>query len=249
MSKHRRYYSGYLGILLILAGIVPAVTCAEPTLILNSENEPPFSTPERDGYIDVIATEAFRRAGLKLKLIKVPAERALLNANAGIDDGDLTRIKGLEKIYPNLVMVPEKLMDWEFVAFSKVRDENIDWAKIKQKTVGHITGWKIYEHILQGAPHVVSVSDAKQLFVLLEQDRLDIALYAQWMGQQKLREMGLDNIHQLNPVLERREMYIYLNRSHEKYVEKIAAALRALKKEGFYDREKDRALSTLKTLR
>lgn len=39
-------------------------------------------------------------ARVKLRLVKLPAERALLNANAGIEDGDLARIAGLETHIP-----------------------------------------------------------------------------------------------------------------------------------------------------
>ena len=59
--------------------------------------------------------------GVELRLVKLPAERGLINANAGIEDGDLARITGLEKQYPNLVRVPEKLVDLDFTAFSKQR--------------------------------------------------------------------------------------------------------------------------------
>ena len=81
---------------------------AEPrVLVLNDINEPPYTNTERTGFLDIIATEAFRRAGLELRLVKLPAERALLLANNGIEDGDLTRIPGLETQYPNLIRVPQ----------------------------------------------------------------------------------------------------------------------------------------------
>ena len=57
-----------------------------PTLVLNDTNEPPFTTPQKTGFLDVIASEAFRRAGARLQLIKLPAERGLINANAGINN-------------------------------------------------------------------------------------------------------------------------------------------------------------------
>ena len=206
-----------------------------PTLVLNDTNEPPFTTPQKTGFLDVIASEAFRRAGARLQLIKLPAERGLINANAGIEDGDLTRIAGLERLYPNLVRVPEKLIDWEFVAYSKSHGMAADWPAIRRHTVGLITGWKIYEHQLVGAKHIVPVNGPKQMFNLLAMDRIEIALYARWMGEAYIRQLGLKGVTQLKPGL--------ANKNQAAFVPKLAKALRSLKREGFYRRVQKQKLS------
>ena len=213
-----------------------AIATDMPTLVLNDTNEPPFTTAQKDGFLDIVASEAFRRAGAKLQLIKLPAERGLINANAGLEDGDLTRIAGLERLYPNLVRVPEKLIDWEFVAFSKNRSIPATWPDIRKHIVGHITGWKIYEQQLKGARQIVSANGPTQMFSLLDRDRIDIALYAQWMGQSYIKQLKLKGIYQLKPRLAKKEMFIYLNNRHRFFVPKLAKALRALKREGFYQR-------------
>lgn len=207
-----------------------------PVLVLNDTNEPPYTTPDHSGFLDIIATEAFHRAGFDLQLIKLPAERGLLNTNAGIEDGELTRIEGLEKIYTNLVRVPEKLLDWEFVAFSINRDSTTAWPQIRDSRVGYIRGWKIYEQHLSGAQYLSTADDAEQLFRLLSLDRIDVALYEKWLGQALLRHMGIHNAHPLGPPLATRGMYIYLHKRHRVAVPAIAAALRAIKSEGLYAR-------------
>jgi polar amino acid transport system substrate-binding protein len=212
------------------------------TLIINNTNEAPLTTDSRDGFVDIIATEAFRRAGANLDLVKLPAERGLLSANDGLVDGDLTRITGLEKLYPNLVRVEEKLVDWEFVAYSKNPDMRSELQSIRMRVVGHITGWKIYEQALEGAPQVVSINGPEQLFHLLDRDRIEVALYARWMGQAHIKRLGLDGIVQLSPPLAVREMFIYLHRDHVELAGKIANALRELKREGFYQRVMDEKL-------
>ena len=219
---------------LLLLVVLSSHNALGQTLRLNNTNEAPLTTPTHDGFIDIIAGEAFHRAGVTLQLIKLPAERGLLNANAGIEDGDLTRIAGLEKIYPNLIRVPEKLIDWEFVAYAKSPQISADWQDIRQHVVGHITGWKIYEHKLKNALHVVTAAEPEQLFQLLARNRIEVALYARWMGQAYVRQLGLKGIHQIEPTLASREMFIYLNKQHAKLVPKIARALRAIKQEGLY---------------
>ena len=226
--------------LLLLASLLfvsPADFAAEPrVLVLNDVNEPPLTTPEHTGFLDVIATEAFRRIGVGLRLVKLPAERALLLANDGLQDGDLTRIAGLEEQYPNLVRVPEKLIDWDFAAFSKDASIPADFEAIRRHSTGLIKGWKIYERNMAGAVQVITVDDPEQLFRLLDHDRIDVALYARWMGLAFIQKHALKNIRLLEPPLMSRAMYVYLNKRHTKLVPRLAQALRALKREGFYQR-------------
>ena len=226
-----------------LLAAFPVIADTRQTLRLNDTNEAPLTTAQHDGFLDIVAGEAFRRAGVKLELIKLPAERALLNANAGIEDGDMVRIAGLEKIYPNLIRVPEKLIDWEFVAYSKKPDIPANWQTIRQHTVGHVTGWKIYENLVRGASQIVPTKTPTQLFQLLDRDRIEVALYARWMGQALVKKLGFKDIHQLDPVLESREMFIYLHKQHAELVPRIAKALRDLKHEGFYARTRKQTLA------
>lgn len=241
MKWRRLFMLALLGLTLPVVASEPTLVLNNPTapprvLVLNDVNEPPFTTEASDGFLDVIAREAFRRAGVELRLIKLPAERALLDANAGVEDGDLTRIAGLEKQYPNLVRVPEKLIDWIFTAFSKNRAIRSDWPAIRQHTVGHIKGWKIYEQNLAGARSTIAVDDSEQLFRLLVLDRIEIALYSHWMGLALIQGQGMKDVHALEPPLATREMFIYLHKKHAALAPRIASALRALKAEGFYER-------------
>ena len=221
-------------ILLLMAELARAAPL--PVLMLNDTNAPPYTAPDQSGFLDAVASAAFRRAGVILKLVKLPAERALRNANAGIGDGDMVRIAGLEAQYPNLIRVPEKLIDWSFTAFSKDASIHARWEVIRQRQVGHINGWKIYEQQLAGAPHVIRVDDAAQLFRLLELDRIEVALYARWLGDALVQQQGIKGVHAIEPPLATREMFIYLHKRHAALVPRLAEALRAIKAEGLYDR-------------
>ena len=220
-------------LLLMASSVCRAET---PVLTLNDTNEAPLTTADGKGFLDAVAGETFRRAGVRLRLIKLPAERGLINANAGIDDGDLTRIAGLESQYPNLVRVPEKLVDWEFAAFARNAALPATWDVLRSRPVGHIRGWKIYEKQLAGARAVVTSDDPAQLFRQLQLGRIDVALYERWLGLGVVKRMGLRDVSLLEPLLDKREMYIYLNKRHAALVPKLAEALRAIKAEGLYDR-------------
>jgi len=222
------------GVLLLTAGPVRAAEM--PVLVVNDTNEPPFTTADGRGFLDAVAGEAFRRAGVRLRLVKLPAERALINANAGIEDGDMSRIAGLEARYPNLVRVPEKLIDWEFAAFGRDAALPAHWETLRTHPVGHIRGWKIYEQQLAGALHVVTAEDPAQLFRQLQLDRTEVALYERWQGLSRIQRQGLTDVHLLEPLLARREMFLYLHKRHAALAPRLAEALRAIKAEGLYDR-------------
>jgi len=230
------------GALMLLAGSLCRADM--PVLTLNDANEPPFTTADRNGFVDAVAIEAFRRAGVQLRLVKLPAERGLINANAGTEDGDLTRIAGLDTLYPNLVQVPEKLIDWEFVAFGKSPTLPAKMDVLRNQPIGHIRGWKIYENMLAGSATVVESDDAEQLFRQLQLNRIDVALYERWLGVGLLRRQGIKGVYPLEPTLAKREMYIYLHKRHAALVPKIAEAMRAIKAEGLYDKlYKEKVLS------
>jgi polar amino acid transport system substrate-binding protein len=217
--------------------LLPGAFAAErPVLVLNDTNDPPYTTPDHNGFLDVVAGEAFRRVGVELRLIKLPAERGLINANEGSEDGDLTRIAGLEKTYPNLIRVPEKLVDWQFAAFSKDKTIPSTWSALQQHDVGLIKGWKIYEKAFAGSEHVSTADDPAQLFQLLEMNRIEVALYERRLGLALMKQEGLKDIRPLVPPLDTREMFIYLHMRHAPLVPKLAEALRAMKREGFYQR-------------
>jgi polar amino acid transport system substrate-binding protein len=216
---------------------------AAPTLVLNDPTNPPYTTSARDGILDVLVGEAVRRCGYSLQLVRLPAERGLINANDGIEDGDLSRIAGLEKSYPNLIRVPEKIFDMEFVALTRQHSlRTARWSDLEAVSVGHITGWKIFEQNLTPKTAVVTATTPEQLLDLLRLGRVDAALYSRWMGLALARSTGMGDVRVAEPPLATREMYIYLHKRHADLAPRLAEALRQLKREGTYQKIYDQKL-------
>ncbi len=222
----------------VLACLLSAAAAAgvRTVLVVNDTNGPPYTTAAGSGFLDAVAGEAFRRAGVALKLTKLPPERALIDADAGIIDGDLTRIAGIEARYPNLLRVPEKLIDWNFVAFSRDATLAARWDALRQRRTGFIRGWKLYQMQRGSGRDVVLANDAEQLFRLLDLGRIDIALHERWLGEVVLERLGIEGVQPLEPPLAVREMFLYVHRRHAALVPELARALRAIKREGLYDR-------------
>lgn len=230
----KRWIHAALPMWLLAVGPAPAKEL--PLMVLNDANSAPFTNKAQDGLVDRVAGEAFRRAGMRLKLIQLPAERALQNANAGIDDGEVSRVAGIEKIYTNLVRVPEKLVDHHFVAFTRHADlKEASWGNLAPYVVGYIRGYKIVERNVPEGTKTATANDARQLFTMLDKGRIDIAIYRRWEGTLLAREMGIDNIHIIEPSLAETGIYIYLNKKHADKIPLLDQALRDIKAEGLFE--------------
>ncbi len=225
---------------ILFLALIPALTLAEnikATIVLNTADSPPDSTPQQTGICDRVLIEAFRRIGVPMEIVNLPSERALTNANRGIDDGNYARIKGMDKLYPNLLRVPENVIKFEFVAFSKKLNFRINgWDSLKPYDVGIIRGWKILEAHLAGARSLTKVKNQKILFALLNADKVDAIVYDRIQGLALLRELKYPGIHIMRPPLTVMDMYLYMNKKHKNLVPLITGAIRNIKKNGTYNK-------------
>ena len=231
----RTHVKKHLLLLILFLVWQPLPLAAQTPLCLNTFAGPPLSTPDHTGYYDRILLEAFGRLGIPVTIGQLPAERSLQNANSGIDDGDFVRISGMEKRYPNLVMVPEKIDDFEFVAFTRtLKLPTANWAALAPYQVGIVRGWKILEENLTGVKGLTMVKNQEQLFTLLKNGRADVVVYARHEGNHMLRQLGVTDAIALEPPLAVRPMYLYLNKKHVGLVAPLAARLREMKEDGTY---------------
>lgn len=206
-------------------------------LLITTSMTSPLSNVDMTGFYDQVVIEAFRRAGLPVRIAHLPTERSITNADLGITDGEFPRISGLDSLYPNLIMVPEKIDDFEFVAFTWRNDIQIeDWDSCKPYNVAIVRGWKILETNLADVNSLVSVNNQQNLFTLLGEHRTDMVVYSRFEGQEMIETLGLDSIEVLEPPLAIREMFLYLNRKHLALVPEIEEQLRSMKHDGTYDR-------------
>ncbi len=223
-----------------------AVACAgrstraatRPTLRLSTAFGPPIFSADGSGYFNRLIGEAAARIGYAVEIDAPPAERALVNANAGIVDGDGPRIHDLAEIgaYPNLMRVPLPLIFVDFVAFS--RNSAIDvhgWSSLQPHNVGIVRGWKVLEQNITGTRSLVRTKTVALLFGLLRDNRIDVAVIDRLSGLATARAMDIADIRVSQEPLVRRPMYLHLHNRHASLVEPLAAALAAMKADGTFN--------------
>jgi len=217
---------------------------AKQTLVLNTTSTSiPLSNAQGTGVSDVLVAEVFKRLNVGFKIAPMPAERALINANKGIDDGTFLRVSGMDIKYQNLVKVPESFLDYEFVAISKNQNIPIKgWESLRGHSLGIITGWKIVELKTKTIKEVTAVQNVKQLFRLLELDHSEVVIVEKRRAMVALQQTPIDGAVILHPPMETKPVFLYLNTKHKHLVSKIAAVLRAMKLDGTHGRLMKRAM-------
>ena len=231
-------------ILIVLLLLLSNLSYAQTTLRLGSSYYPPITTPNKDGVLNLIYKELAQRLDMKIIINDLEtAERVLLNANSGIDDGDVSRVLGLEKMYPNLISISVPVYHYEMVVFSK----NIDFKVVNAKSImpydiGILRGWKILEKISMDAQSVTSLESSEQVFNMLNKGRIEIALFEKSQGLAILKKMGLKNIKILQANLIEGDFHLYLHKRHKALVPIITAELSKMQKDGTIKHITDKVL-------
>lgn len=218
-------------------------------LVLSTGVVEPYTTRSRQGFLDRLVATAFKDLGydVRIEVYEGASERGLRNANEGIDDGQVLRVAGLEKRYPNLIRVPEPVMLNDFVLMSKRQVFKVSgWQSLRPYTVGYLLGWKVFEANIPKGVSTTSVRQAPQLFDLLAKDRVDVALYERWQAVAHAASSG-HAVQIMDPPLETKPMYMYLHSKHAALVPKVSAALVQLKRNGQYQLLYDEMLRPLQT--
>ncbi len=219
---------------------------AQTALTLSTFKVAPLSTTDLKGIGDRVVTEAFRRIGIPVRIRHLPSERALINANEGLEDGTYVRIEGLEGIYPNLVMVPEVILQAEFVVFSKKTSLPVSaWKDLAPYRVAIVRGCKIAEKNTTCAKSVIRTRDLKTAFYLLDADKVDAVVYDRLHGKVQLNSIHLKRIHAGDRPLARQNMYLYLNRKYASLAPRAAEAIRSMKADGTFQAAVDKAMKSL----
>ncbi len=203
---------------------------AQAGYAINTGFKPPVSLIYKQ-----VMEEAFARIGEDVDFREVSAQRSIALANDGVDDGDCCRIEEITELFPNLVRVPVKVIDIDFVAF--VRDPSItiaDWDALQAYDVGVVSGWKILEQGLEKHPPktLYTLESPDSLFGMLAKDRIQVATIGRLVGYQKLQALGYTDIHVAEPPLVSRPLYLFLHRKNADLVPRLTEALQGMRDDG-----------------
>lgn len=178
-----------------------------------------------------VMEEAYRRIGIRMKMVYMPGERSLVSTNMGRTDGELCRKKNLQlEQYKNLRMIDLPLTQAETVAFSKKRLNIRKWSDLKQYVIGYEAGVKaIEENTTNMKTDIASTMELG--FKKLLMDRTEVYIDNRLSGLYMLHKLGYKHI-QISPPLQIDTLHHYVNEKHIALVPKLNAVLLQMKKDG-----------------
>jgi polar amino acid transport system substrate-binding protein len=212
-------------------------TAEDITLIFNAATNDPLSNEFGSGFADLVLHEALKKNGYQLKRVQLPAERALRDVNSGVLDGEILRISGLQKKYPQILQVPEPIVAIDFVAFSNIElDLSKGWDSLGPYQLAFLRGWKIIESHIPKNARFTKVNYPQQMFHMLSRDRTEVIIYERLEGLNIItNDPAYGKIKVRLPPLASRKMYCYLNQKHRQLVTALANTIREMKQDGRYE--------------
>jgi ABC-type amino acid transport substrate-binding protein len=205
---------------------------AEPVLTFGRPHDPIAE------FSSQMLMKAYTRLGYELIFVDLPAERSLLKSNNGLLDGEVNRIKGIEKKYGNLIMVPVPVNFFEAVVFTKRHDFRVNgWASLTSFSIAIRIGAKFAEYRTAGM-NVTKFPTYEKAFLLLYNDRYDLCVSSRISGLEQIKKQNLIGIKALEPPLETINLYHYLHLKHKTLIPWISKELQRMEQEGLLYRER-----------
>lgn len=212
-----------------LSGLLPDLALSQNSKLLQIstliEKDPATKIAER------IMEIAYRRLGMSMNVHYLPGERSLRSANNGEMDAELYRKLGMDRDYPNLVIVPVPLMTYEIVIFTNGTNFVVNgWESLRPYTIGFVKGIKIIEQNTIGMK-LESAPTVRQAFQKMLLGRSDIVVSNRISGQAVLDEIKQTDITVLTPPLATFPVFHYLNKKHAALVPALTEVLQKMQKD------------------
>ncbi len=217
----------------IIVSVVLTTTLleAQDRIVLSKPDIPPDI---RGVMAERILQEAYKRLGVVVEYKLYPGERALIVANAGGTDGEVARIEGMEKMYPNLIRVSVPIAYSDLVVFTTDPQVTVTgWESLRPYYVCIVRGMKLAEIKTQGMK-VDRVTRSEQLFKKLARKRNDVGVYLR-SGYCEVKKLNLSEIRIVEPPIEQLVFYHYLHKRHQGSVKKLEEILRQMEHEKYID--------------
>lgn len=214
--------------------IIAVLTClllwapamATTTLSFRAPDAGPIPT-----YVKALMEEAYAELGIELVYLDMPRARSIVEANAGRIAGELGRLPGLEREFPNLIRLEFPLFRYQLVIVADRRQCGLcELADLDN--LAYVNGMQGVEQVLaaqsQQLPTVQAV-DLEQLRLMFQSQRVKAIILNDFEAQQ----LGLlDDPHHIAVPILTEVGYHYLHQQHADLVPQLAAVLERMHDQG-----------------
>ncbi|HEY2977934.1 MAG TPA: transporter substrate-binding domain-containing protein [Burkholderiaceae bacterium] len=186
-----------------------------------------------------ILVAVYKRLGITVEFMDLPAKRSLLESSEGRADGEVQRILAVQDQYPTLIPVQPSFNFIEPTAFVRkgisLRVEG--WKSLAPHSIGIVRGVGSSERGTQGMRAVEPVTTMENLMQSLDAGRFEVAVNDRFSGLLVIRRLGLEGkVQPLEPPLEHIPLYHFLHERHRDLVPRVGQVIRSMQASGDLDR-------------
>ncbi|MGE4422051.1 MAG: transporter substrate-binding domain-containing protein [Pseudodesulfovibrio sp.] len=176
---------------------------------------------------------AYARLDVDVDAERLPAARSMEQADSGVVDGEIIRIKAIEGECPNLVRVDVPINHVVGIILTCGRTiDPVTLDKARELRLGVRIGNRYAEKLTGDFPRVLRLPDIDQLLKLLLARRLDAVLVDRYWAETRLGEPGMECLRINEPPVAVLPLYHYLHRRHADLVPAITAELEDMRADG-----------------
>lgn len=214
-----------LRVLLIIGLVFLALSAKELTFSMGESSVAQRISKE-------VLIKAYGRIGTKPEFFPTSFSNALNLANSGQTDGEVSRIRKINKKFPNLIEVPVPINHIEAVAFSTNGTIQIEkWKDLAPYRLAVVKGVKFIENSARGF-NTVYAPTYKEAFDLLQSHQVDILVISKLVGLYNIHLNGYENIKVVSPSLKRLELYHFVHKKNAHLIPLITPVLNAMRDSG-----------------
>ncbi|MES2049818.1 MAG: transporter substrate-binding domain-containing protein [Pseudomonadota bacterium] len=202
-----------------------------------------FSEPENLRVSSVMAQkillEAYKRIGIKINFLALPAARSILMWDDGRLDGISYRL--IDSQLENGIRLTTPITKGDVVAFSiKQRFTVTGYESLQPYLVGYMAGVPFLLERLKNIPRKEPAPSIESLFKKLELGRSDVVVESR-LSSCFAQKLGISNIIILEPALETTLGFHYLHKRQQKLVAPLEKVLRDMESDGTIKKYQDEA--------
>lgn len=183
---------------------------------------------------ELVLIEAYDKIGYEIEVRRLPNARALFSSNCGDVDGEVSRVKGINRDFDNLIQIPVAINFLEGYAFSKKPSLEItNWESLRDYKLVCVKGVKFVEANLKKRNiDCYEVTFFTQAVKLLQVERFDTAVFPRINGISAIRDAKVQDIQPVGRPLIKAKLYHYLHKKHAKVATTIQAVFEEMEQCG-----------------
>lgn len=188
-----------------------------------------------------VLREAYLQLDITIETVQLPPGRSLTEADNGMTDGEIHRIKDIGAAHPNLLRVDFPVNQLQGVMLALDDLPITDINDLATYRVGIKTGLLYTEKLTRGLPNVIKLSHSDKLLTSLLQRRVDVVITDRLWAEMQIAHNPETELRIVGEPLVVIPLYHYINIRHADQAPKLVGILKTMEHNGLSDRIRQKA--------